>query len=41
MPVPPRPLVTEPLEENDIFVTADMIEYVEGVLSLIDGNDEL
>ncbi|NNE38214.1 MAG: LPS-assembly protein LptD, partial [Gammaproteobacteria bacterium] len=41
MPVPPRPLVTETLEENDILVTADMIEYIEGGISYIDGNAEL
>ncbi len=41
MPVPARPLITEPLEENDILITADMIEYVEDGISHIDGNAEL
>jgi LPS-assembly protein len=41
MTVPPRPLVTETLEDDDIMVIANSIDYVEGGTSLIVGNAEL
>ena len=39
--IPPRPLVTESIEKDDIYIAADNIEYTEGGTSRIIGNAEL
>ena len=39
--IPPRPKISDPLEENDIYVIADQMEYTEGGISYLIGNAEL
>lgn len=39
--IPPRPVVSDPLQQDDIYIIADEMEYVEDGLSIIDGNAEL
>jgi LPS-assembly protein len=39
--IPPRPLVTESLQLDDIFITANYIDYIDGEASHLNGNAEL
>ena len=39
--VPPRPVITEPLQPGDTFITADQFDSVEGGISHLIGNAEI